>query len=180
MTRDKDFKALVRSRMRETGQTYTAARAHLADEQEAGGRGGPGGSGATPAPSAQPVLQESERWRLAREEQERVVGRFVGDGRLVNFPARRRARAHVLLHLAARFERGRIWSEPEVNQRLAEVVEDHAFWRRELVDYGYLEREAGRYWLARRLPVRPAHMAQEIPDWEALWLPGHLGLGDPA
>ncbi|MEL4506240.1 DUF2087 domain-containing protein [Luteococcus sp. H138] len=151
MTKDSDFKQLVRKRMRETGQNYTAAHAELA-----GGH------------------HHDERWTRAQSEHQKVIDRFIRHGRLMQFPARRKARASVLLHLVSLFQAGTTYPEVRVNEVLNTVVEDHAFWRRELVNYGYLRRDAGQYWLASEPPVRPPHMAQEIPEWEAIWLPGHL------
>ena len=54
------------------------------------------------------------------------------------------------------------------------VREDVAFLRRELVNYRYLEREAGRYRTAAHAPDRSAIERQEIPAWEAHWLEGFL------
>lgn len=159
MTKNKDFKQLVREHMRETGQNYTAARAALRSE----------------APGAAQESLPDESWACAEAEHRTTVGRFISDGRLVSFPARRKARAHVLLHLVALFEPGQIWSERQVNERLLTVVDDQAFWRRELVDYGYLHRAEGRYWLTTELPERTGNMAQEIPEWERLWFPTHVG-----
>ena len=167
MTHDSDFKQLVRARMRATGQPYTAARADLLRHRE---------SDASPdvPPSSPAAQQKSEEWCLAEAEHHRVLGRFLHEGRVVSVPARRRARVHVLLHLLSRFPAGRTYSEPEVNDILRPVVEDWAFWRRELVQYGYLQRDSGRYWLPREAPPRSANLAQETPAWEALWLPTHL------
>lgn len=163
MTSDKDFKQIVRARMSETGETYTAARAAFLPA--------PPAAAARPAPAVPPT---PDAWRRAEEEHARVVGRYVRDGRLTQFPARRKARVSVLLHLVALFAPGATYREPEVNEILGGVVDDHATWRRELVDYGYLERAGGVYRLAPRVPQRPAHMAQEIPAWERLWLQRHL------
>lgn len=158
MTRDSDFKRRVRERMRRTGQNYTAARADLVEL-------------AGPASEDDPRPPE---WEEARREQERVVARFITDGVMTCFPQKRRSRAAVLLHLVSLFEPGRAYPEPTVNAVLEPVHADFAFWRRELVDYGYLERRDGIYRLAPRAPERPAWMAQEIPRWEELWLPLHL------
>ena len=54
------------------------------------------------------------------------------------------------------------------------VHEDFAYLRRELVNYHYLEREDGRYRTAPAAPRRSAQEQQEIPAWEAHWLPGFL------
>ena len=67
-----------------------------------------------------------------------------------------------------------MYSELDVNDVLASVHEDVAFWRRELGDYGYLTRERGIYRLAETTPKRPSWMAQEIPASESLWLPRYL------
>lgn len=151
MTRDHDFKQVVRARMARTGERYTAARAALAE------------------PAARTAYD------AARREQARVVGRFfAGDGRLSHVPAKRKSRAAVLLELLTRFEPGRVYTEPEVNQVLLGAHEDFAYLRRELVNYRYLERADGRYRVVARAPMRSALERQEIPDWEAVWLPGFL------
>lgn len=146
MTRDSDFKLVVRARMAETGEGYTAARAAL----------------------------QREAYDAARTEQERLVGRLFTDGRIERVPARRKARAAVLLEVVSRFEPGREYGEKEVNQVLLGVHEDFAYLRRELVNYRYLEREDGRYRTAARAPERSAIERQEVPAWEAHWLEGFL------
>ncbi|CAB4920429.1 unannotated protein [freshwater metagenome] len=152
MTRDSDFKKVVRARMAETGERYAAARAAL--EQ-------------TRSP-------QREAYDAARAEQERLVARLFADGRIARVPAKRKVRAAVLLQVVRRFEPGRVYSEREVNDVLLGVHEDFAYLRRELVNYRYLEREDGRYRTAARAPERAPVEHQEIPAWEAHWLPGFL------
>lgn len=149
MTSDRDFKELVRARMRETDETYTAARAALERERD-------------------------KEYAAARAEHERIVARFVSEGRLRSLPVKRRPRAHVLLAVLAAFEPGRDYPEPEVNAMLRQRFDDHAYLRRELVDHGYLERAAGIYRLPAVAPSRPASYRHETPDWERLWLPRYL------
>ena len=146
MTRDSDFKQVVRARMAETGEGYAATRAAL----------------------------EREAYDAARAEQERLVGRLFTDGRIERVPAKRKVRAAVLLEVLSRFEPGREYAEREVNGVLLGVHEDFAYLRRELVNYRYLEREDGRYRTAARAPERAPVEHQEIPAWEAHWLPGFL------
>ncbi|CAM3748118.1 DUF2087 domain-containing protein [Nocardioides zeicaulis] len=157
MTKDSDFKKVVRARMAQTGEAYAAARAAVL---------------ATPDPRA-------EAYDVARAEQERLVGRLFADGRIARVPARRKVRAAVLLEVLTRFEPGRTYSEKEVNEVLLGVHEDFAYLRRELVNYHYLQREDGRYRTAEQAPERTAQQRQEIPAWEACWLPGFLA-GSPA
>ena len=78
MTRNSDFKAVVRARAAETGETYTAARAAL----------------------------EREAYDAARAEQERLVARLFTAGRIERVPARRKVRAAVLLEVLARSSPG--------------------------------------------------------------------------
>jgi hypothetical protein len=163
VTRSSDLKRVVRERMAATGETYTAALA---------------GVRAAPAPSRPEARPDpgshDEAYDAARREQERLVGRLFADGRIERVPARRKVRAAVLLEVLTRFEPGREYAEPEVNEVLLGVHEDFAYLRRELVNYHYLEREDGRYRTARSAPVRMPVEHQEIPAWEAVWLPGFL------
>ncbi len=161
MTRDHDFKQAVRRRMAEAGETYTVARAAL--EQQA-----------PPRTAAPPGAADGTTYDAARREQERLVGRHFTDGRLAQVPARRKNRAGALLEVLTRFEPGRVYTEPEVNEVLLGVHEDFAYLRRELVNYHYLEREDGRYRTAAHAPERTAIEVQEIPAWEAHWLPVFL------
>ena len=75
-----------------------------------------------------------------------VVGRFFRGGKLTSIPTTRSKRLVVLDYLAQRFEPGRLYSEKQVSDELAEVHEDYAALRRYLVDHGFLERKDGRYW----------------------------------
>jgi hypothetical protein len=164
VTRNPDFKHVVRSRMAETGETYTVARAAL--EQQAPPRM------ATPRGTTDQTAYDA-----ARREQERLVGRLFTDGRLAQIPAKRKTRAGALLEVLTRFEPGRVYTEPEVNEVLLGVHEDFAYLRRELVNYHYLERAEGRYRVVAQTPERAPIERQEIPDWEAVWLPGFLASG---
>ena len=164
MTRDRDFKQVVRARMAHTGETYTAARAAL--EQQAAPR-----VATPPGPTGHTAYDK------ARREQERLVGRLFKDGRLAQIPAKRKTRAAALLEVLTHFEPGRVYSEPEVNEVLLDVHHDFAYLRRELVNYHYLERAEGRYRVVTQAPTRAPIQRQEIPDWEAVWLPEFLAGG---
>lgn len=51
----------------------------------------------------------------------------------------------VLEYVAGRFEPDRQYAEPEVNELLKSLHDDHVSLRRYLVDEGLLDREAGVY-----------------------------------
>ncbi len=81
-------------------------------------------------------------------DRERVLRRFLRDGRLLSVPARRSKRLVVLDHLAAQFEPGVRYAEVDVNLVLHRFHVDVAALRRYLVDEGFLSREpdGGAYW----------------------------------
>lgn len=102
-------------------------------------------------------------------ERARHVRIFFDGPRLRSIPAKRKARVSVLLELLRRFEPGRRYTEGEVNAILREAHDDVAFLRRELVDYRYLAREGGVYWVNEIIGERDATEAQEVAG-EAAWL----------
>jgi hypothetical protein len=76
-----------------------------------------------------------------------VVARFLdADGRLAVMPTRRAKRLAVLDHVAQSFEPGRTYREPQVDEVLKRIHDDHAALRRYLVDEGFLTRDGGVYW----------------------------------
>jgi hypothetical protein len=149
--------------MARTGESYTAARAAV-EQQHPPARSAPGSTG-------QAAYDE------AHQEQQRLVARLFTDGRLARVPAKRKNRAAALLEILARFEPGRVYTEAEVNEVLLGVHPDFAYLRRELVNYHYLERAEGRYQVVAEPPTRTPYQRQEIPLWEAVWLPGFLKNG---
>ncbi|MDR6690981.1 hypothetical protein J2X55_001893 [Microbacterium sp. 1154] len=69
------------------------------------------------------------------------VDRFFVDGRLATYPSRIADRDEVHAHIAERLlTPGATLSEHEVNDRLADIVDDVAAMRRYLVDAGLLHR----------------------------------------
>lgn len=187
MTTDADFKALVRARMAQTGQTYTAARADLLLRRDATGdhprsdgdaataTAASAASAATAAVavSAEPIRSRPTITSAAAERtpdevfRDKTLRAFFDGKRLRSIPAKRKARVVVLLELLRRFEPGRTYAEREVNDLLRASHDDVASLRRELVDYRYLERADGRYWVTNQDPVRDANETQEVPAGEA-------------
>lgn len=134
VTSDRDFKLLVRARMATTGENYTTARTALLAAR-----------------------QEAERFR------DKTLRSFLSDGRLVAIPVKRRARVVVLLKLLPLFEPGRDYPEKQVNEILGAVHDDFAYLRRELIDYGFMVRDAGIYRVTEQFPEHGHAVAPEIP-----------------
>lgn len=71
------------------------------------------------------------------------VAQLFKDGRLTEMPTRPTRRLALLAHLTGRaFERGVVYTEPEVNIALKQYWDDCAALRRYLVENGYLTRSA--------------------------------------
>lgn len=86
------------------------------------------------------------------------ISRFIdGEGRLTAFPAKRKKKIYALLYLAEKFEPARDYSEREVNDLLLSwhTFVDPATLRRELYDYGFLDRsrDGKVYRLAEKQPA---------------------------
>ncbi|MDD3573210.1 MAG: DUF2087 domain-containing protein [Eubacteriales bacterium] len=84
---------------------------------------------------------------VSRTESDRVYSVFFREGRLAALPVRMKKRLFVLQRFAARFTFGRIYAEKEVNAVISQMFDDYCTIRRELVDYGFMERNSGGYWL---------------------------------
>ncbi len=105
------------------------------------------------------TLLDSPRSRAlagATDERSRVLAAFFRDGRLLAIPTGD-LRKHIILdEIARRFEGGRTYSEREVSGLLKEVYDyDYVTLRRLLVDFHYLNRDHGVYWVGegRRDPA---------------------------
>lgn len=103
-------------------------------------------------------------------ERAKVLRDFFDGDRLKRLPAQRKKRVIVLEQLLTRFEPGRDYDERAVNDILRTADDDVATLRRELVDYGFMNREHGVYRVASALPPRGPTVAQEVRPDEHAWL----------
>ena len=104
-------------------------------------------------------LLDSPRSRAlngATDDRSRVLAAFLRDGRLLGIPSGDARKLVVLGEVAARFDTGRTYTEREVSAMLKEIYEyDYATLRRMLVDFCFLNRANGVYWVGegRRDPL---------------------------
>lgn len=79
------------------------------------------------------------------------------EGRLRQWPSKRKKQLLALFYLASKFEQGVIYTEKEVNELLEQwhSFEDWSLMRRELFDGGFLGREpsGAAYWLEENQPM---------------------------
>ena len=111
-----------------------------------------------------------ERSDDADRERAKILRDFFVDEKLTHIPAQRKKRVVVLEHLLPQFAPNRDYTEREVNDLLRPAHADVATLRRELVDYGFLNRARGIYRVATSLPARGPTVAQEVRANELAWL----------
>lgn len=104
---------------------------------------------ATPQNPA-PVVVGS--FRLTREEVDKILKRCFPegtDGQLKTFDLKLKSRLVVLREIAKRFEARRIYHEKEVNEILKAVYADYVTLRRQMIEYGFMDRkpDGSEYWL---------------------------------
>ncbi|MEU8270020.1 DUF2087 domain-containing protein [Sphaerisporangium sp. NPDC049002] len=78
--------------------------------------------------------------------EDRMIQKFLVEGRLRAIPTRREKRLVVLDYIARVFEPGIRYAEKDVNVALRGFHDDFAALRRYLVDEGMLTRESNIYW----------------------------------
>ena len=76
---------------------------------------------------------------------EKVKKSFGRDGFIVMMPSQLKKRKVLLDLILQDFEPGRSYTEQEVNFKILDHYDDYCTVRRELVDFGLLIREKGRY-----------------------------------
>ncbi len=99
----------------------------------------------------------------------RTIRDFFDGEHLKTIPAQRKRRVIVLQHLVERFRPDHSYTEREVNDHLRPAHDDVATLRRELVDYGFMQRDRGIYQVTRGTPARSVQVRQEITGDESAW-----------
>ncbi|MBQ8834204.1 MAG: metalloregulator ArsR/SmtB family transcription factor [Oscillospiraceae bacterium] len=99
------------------------------------------------------ICEESDEAALqARREAEyrqRVIDSFFEYGRLKSIPAQRKKERIILEEIAKSFQPGMVYTEREVNIIIADFHDDFCTIRRDMIGEGIMQRENGKYWLAK-------------------------------
>lgn len=93
-----------------------------------------------------------ERFIITQKERDQVLRtafESLTPLRLKAFPRKEKKKIVVLGEVAGQFEKGKEYTEKEVNTLIEAVFDDFVTLRRYLVDYGFLARtsDGGRYWV---------------------------------
>jgi hypothetical protein len=76
---------------------------------------------------------------------QKIVNRFMKDGRFETLPVQRIRRKYILEYILRHFEQNRLYAEKEVNETITRFHDDYCRVRREFVDEGMMSRKDGKY-----------------------------------
>lgn len=93
-----------------------------------------------------------DRYITTKEEQEKILATVFSSLtplKLKVFSAKEKKKIVTLQRIIEQFEKGRIYSEKQVNQILKDIYEDYPTLRRYLIEYGFMERsrDCQNYWV---------------------------------
>ncbi|EGO64764.1 DUF2087 domain-containing protein, partial [Acetonema longum] len=96
--------------------------------------------------------QVDERFAITGQESDHILAAYFKqgpDGPLDRFPLKEKKRAAILRHLINYFETGKNYSEKEVNEILKPIYHDYILLRRNLIEYGFMDRtpDGSSYWV---------------------------------
>ena len=99
------------------------------------------------------IIQEKSQEADEQEERERVYRQKVLDaffeyGKLKSIPSQRKKEKIILEEIAKSFEKGKVYTEREVNILIADYFDDFCTLRRDMIAEHILERDNMNYWLA--------------------------------
>lgn len=94
------------------------------------------------------IVDTEENIQKERENKYKtsVIEAFFQYGKLISIPVQRKKRKIVLDEIAKKFEKGRQYSEKEVNIIIADFNDDFCTIRREMVAFKILDRKDNIYW----------------------------------
>jgi excisionase family DNA binding protein len=76
---------------------------------------------------------------------EKVIGRFIKNGRFETLPVQDKKRKYILEYILRQFELNRLYPEKEVNEIISRFHDDYCRVRREFVDGKMMNRKDGNY-----------------------------------
>jgi hypothetical protein len=98
-----------------------------------------------------------ERYLVTAEETQKIIQTFFASTEplvLKGFPPKEKKKLVILRLISEQFEQDRRYSEKEVNAILRSIYEDYATIRRDLIEYGFMDRtrDCRAYWLTQQSP----------------------------
>lgn len=95
------------------------------------------------------VTMVDERFAITKAEKDKILGRYLKDGRITNLPSKEKRRIIILQHIIESFQPNKRYTEKEVNEIIKKIYVDYVTIRRYFIEYGFMDREndCSAYWL---------------------------------
>ncbi len=90
--------------------------------------------------SGKSIPQDDRSVITKKEETEAINKFFDSEGKILNFPKKQKKKLIILNKIIDDFEKGKSYSEKEVNEILKNRYFDFVTLRRYMIDYGFLRR----------------------------------------
>lgn len=90
------------------------------------------------------------RYAVTQDESQKIIANYFDDaGHLKKFPVKEKKKIVVLRKISGNFSHDKQYSEAEINRVLERIYDDYATIRRELIEYGFMDRtkDCSRYWI---------------------------------
>ena len=93
-----------------------------------------------------------DRFAITEQDNEKILQAYFKqglEGPLETFPLKEKKRVAILRHLVKKFETDRSYTEKEVNDVLKHFYNDYVLLRRNLIEYGFMDRtpDGSSYWV---------------------------------
>lgn len=98
----------------------------------------------------QTMRQVDDRFNITKAENDKVIATYMDENKaLKSYPSKEKKKLILLKEIAKNFAKGKIYKEVEINRVLKRIYEDNVAIRRDLIDYGFLERtkDCKEYWV---------------------------------
>lgn len=96
------------------------------------------------------ATMNDERFLVTDKEEKSIINNYFDkNGHLKEIPSKEKKKIVVLKHISQNFRYGEQYTEVQINRTIKRIHDDYATVRRELVEYGFMDRkdDCSTYWL---------------------------------
>jgi hypothetical protein len=106
----------------------------------------------TIVPFHQSATMIDDRYNITQDEYDKVISKYFPqgpNGPLISFSMKEKYKLVILRELAKRFDKGKSYTEKQVNELLKASFDDYVTLRRYLIEYGFMDRklDGSQYWI---------------------------------
>ncbi|WP_096189467.1 DUF2087 domain-containing protein [Evansella halocellulosilytica] len=92
-----------------------------------------------------------DRWAITENEEQKILDTYIeqSTGKVKQFPAKEKRKIVILKYICSKLEKGRTYTEREINETIKQYFDDYVTIRRYIIEYGFVDRhqDGSAYWL---------------------------------